>query len=159
MLPPIFDRRDEHLAWNQKALDLAPDNATLLLDRAMSLLRYQVDVPVARQLLVRARSHALSDALAPVAEAVEGMLLLEEGRPAEAREKLASGLAGLDRFRNASPLIGAVQDRFRVYLALSFAALGDRQTAEQQFRLAEPRLRALKREDLLARCEKTIGLA
>lgn len=150
-------QRDEHLAWNQKALDLAPDNATLLIDHAMSLLRFQVDLPGARQLLVRARSHALSDALSPAADAVEGVLLFEEGNPNQAQDKLSAGLAGLDRFRHLSPLIGAVQDRFRAYRALSLAALGELPAAEREFQLAEPRLRALKRFELLARWQEVMS--
>lgn len=153
----LADQRDETLKCGDKALELAPDNATLLVDKAMTLLRYQMEIPRARQLLVQARSHALSDVLSPAADAVEGMLLLEEGHPHEAREKLAAALAGLDRFRAATPLIGALQDRFRAYLALALAAIGERAEAERQFRLAEPRLRALRRTELLARCERAIG--
>lgn len=151
------DKRDEHLAWNEKALALAPQNATLLLDQALSLLRFQIDLPRARQLLVQARSHALSDLLAPAADAVEGVLLLEEGKPDQARDKLVAGIDGLNRFRHASPQVPAMQDRFRAYLALSLAALGDRSAAEHQLRLAEPRLRALNRGDLLARCQSAVG--
>jgi hypothetical protein len=150
------EMRDEQLALNEKALDLAPENATLLIDTAMALLRYQLDTPRARQLLEQARSHALSDVLVPSADAVEGMLLLEEGRPQQANSKLLAGLKGLDRFRNATPLMGAIRDRFRAYLALSFAAMGDRSAAERELRLVEPRLRALKREDLLTRCQRAL---
>ncbi len=153
----VAGQRDETLECGDKALELAPGNPTLLVDKALTLLRYQMDLPRVRQLLKDARSHALSDALSPAADAVEGMLLLEEGHPHQAREKLEAGLAGLDRFRAASPLVGAMQDRFRAYLALSLAAIGERVEAERQFRLAEPRLRALDRTELLARCQRAVG--
>ena len=153
----MANMRDEQLAWTEKALRLAPDNATLLVDTALTLLRYQLDIPRARQLFEQARSHALSDTLIPMADAVEGILLLEEGRPDGARGKLQAGIEGLERFRNASPLVGAMQDRFRAYLALALAAMGDRPAAERQFQLAEPRLRALKRNYLLERCQRAVG--
>jgi hypothetical protein len=153
------DMRDEELACTEKALRLARDNAALLLDSALTLLRYQLDIPGARQLFEQARSHALSDTLIPMADGVEGILLLEEGRPNGARDKLQSGIEGLDQFLNAAPQVGATQDRFRAYLALALAALGDRPAAEHQFQLAEPRLRALKRNYLLERCQRAIATA
>lgn len=143
----------------EKALAIAPDNATILIDVAMSLLQRQRDLPRARQLLEQARTHALSDVLAPVAEAAEGILLLEERKPDQARLKLEAGLASLNKFLAASPLMGALLDRFRAYLALALAALGDRTAAEREFRLAEPRLVALRRDELLARCRQAIAIA
>lgn len=153
----VAEHRDEALECGDKALEFAPNNATLFVKKALMLLHCQTDIPRARQLLREARSHALSDVLSPAADAVEGMLLLEEGHPHQAREMLEAGLTGLGRFRAAMPLVGAMQDRFRAYLALSLAAIGERAEAERQFRQAEPRLRALKRAELLARCERAIG--
>ncbi|HEV7226117.1 MAG TPA: hypothetical protein VGN42_25645 [Pirellulales bacterium] len=143
----------------EKASAIAPGNATILIDLAMSLLTRQRDLPRARQLLEQARAHALSDALAPAAAAVEGVLLLEEHKPDQARVKLEAGMAGLNKFRAASPLMGALLDRFRAYLALALAAVGDRAAAEREFRLAEPRLVALRRDELLARCRQAIAIA
>lgn len=149
---------DAAFASMEKALALAPDNATILIDLALSLLSYQRDIPRARQLLEQARAHALSDVLAPVAEAAVGILLLEEGKPDSARSKLEAGLEGLNKFRAASPLVGAMLDRFHAYLALALAALGDHAAAEREFRLAEPRLVALRRDELLARCRQALGI-
>lgn len=155
----VAGMRDEDLACTEKAIRLAPGNATLLLDAALTLLRYQLDIPRARQLLEQARSHALSDILVPTADVVEGILLLEEGRPDRALDKLRAGIEARDRFRNATALVGATQDRFRAYLALALAAMGDPPAAERQFQLAEPRLRALKRNDLLERCQTALAKA
>lgn len=149
---------DASFASLEKALALAPDNSTILLDLALSLLYHQRDLPRARQLLEQARSHVLSDVLAPVAEAAEGFLLFEESRPDQARGKLEAGLAGLNQFAAASPLVGAVLDRIRAHLALTLAALGDHAAAEREFRLAEPRLVALRRDELLARCRQALEI-
>ena len=142
----------------EQALAIAPDNATILIDLAMSLLQRQRDLPRARQLLERARAHALSDVLAPAADAAEGILLLEERKPDRAREKLEAGLAGLQKFSAASPLVGALLDRLRAYLALALAGQGEHAAADREFRLAEPRLVALRRDELLARCRQAIAI-
>ena len=98
----------------------------------------------------------LNDAVALVAPLVEGVLRFEEGHPRQARDKLEAGLAGLDRFRAASHFVAMMQDGFRAYLALSLAVVGDRAEAERQLRLAEPRLRALQRTELLDRCQRAV---
>ena len=147
---------DAAFASLEKALALAPDNATILLDLALSLLYHQRDIPRARQLLAQARSHVLSDVLAPVAEAAEGMLHLEEGSPDQARSRLESALAELNKFCAASPFVGALLDRIRAYLALALADLGEHAAAEREFRLAEPRLVALRNDELLARCRQAV---
>ena len=149
---------DAAIGLHEKALAIAPDNATIMIDLAMTLLARQRDLPRTRQLLEQARKHALSEVLAPAAEAAEGMLLFEEHKPDQAREKLEAALAGLQQFRAASPLMGALIDRYRAYLALALAALGEHAAAEREFRLAEPRLVALRRDELLARCRQAIAI-
>jgi hypothetical protein len=49
-------------------------------------------------------------------------------------------------------------DRIRAHLALTLAALGDHAAAEREFRLAEPRLVALRRDELLARCRQALEI-
>lgn len=154
----VARRKQEHLDSLEKALALAPENATMLLDVALALLRYQQDVGRAKRLIAQARSHALSDVLCPVADAADGMAALEDGKADQAQLKLESAIDGLNRFRNASPLIGVLQDSFRAYLALALASLGEQAAAERQFRLAEPRLRALQRDDLLDRCQRGLSV-
>jgi tetratricopeptide (TPR) repeat protein len=129
----------------EKAAEMAPDNPTVLLD-------------LARKLLQQARTHALSDVLAIFAELIEGMIELESGNPSQARYLFDKALAALAPFRNATPLIGAAIDRTYAYLALAYAALGDVDQAAQYYRRAEPRLRALKSNDLIDRCEAALQL-
>jgi tetratricopeptide (TPR) repeat protein len=143
---------------NEKAAELAPDNPTVLLDLAMALVRYRQDAVRARKLLQQARTHALSDVLVIFAEVIEGMIELESGNPSQARYLFDKSLAALAPFRNATPLIGAAIDRTYGYLCLAYAAMGDRDQALQYYRRAEPRMRALRSDDLIDRCEAALQL-
>ena len=145
------------LASLDRALTLAPENPTVLLDVALGLTRFQQDLPRARLLLERAKTHALSDMMVPFAKAAEGMIALEEGDPRKAKPELVDALKSILAFRNATPLVGSWVDRIHTYLALTDAALGDTTGAERHFRIAEPRLRALRSDDLLERCQAAIG--
>jgi tetratricopeptide (TPR) repeat protein len=145
------------LAALERAVELSPENSTLLIDLAQYTLQYREDVRAARHLLDRARSHALSDILEPAALAIEGQIALAEKRPLEARELLRTALTSLWRFRYASPLVHSLLDRIRAYLSVACAECGEMDEAKKQFRKAEPRLRALKRDDLIERCRLAIG--
>jgi hypothetical protein len=48
--------------------------------------------------------------------------------------------------------------KIHAYLALAHAARLDRETAVRYFRLAEPRMKALRQVELLSRCQKALGL-
>jgi tetratricopeptide (TPR) repeat protein len=159
-LPEVYraaGQADQCLTAAETAAELAPENPTILLDLAANLLRYRRDTRRARDLLKRARGHALSDMVQLFVKRAEGVLALEEGRADEAARRLEEVQEGFRGFRHASPLIGVVVDSNHAYLALANAALGLTDAAERHFRLAEPRLRALKAEDLLERCRQALG--
>ncbi len=148
---------DRVIECGEKAVENAPNNATVLIDLAMSLLRYRRDVVRARPLLERAREHALSDVIRPFLIAAEGVLAFEERRPDRARLLLEKALQEAERFRNASPLVGSAIDRIHAYLALVYAALGDHTAGVAHFKSAEPRMRACETNDMLERCEAVLG--
>jgi tetratricopeptide (TPR) repeat protein len=141
---------------HEKAAELAPDNPTVLLDLAMALVRYQRESERPRKLVQQARTHALSDVLAIFADMIEGMIEVEAGNPAQARDLLEKSLSALAPFQSASPLIGAGIDRIHAYLALAHAGLGDHRRAAEHYRRAKPRLKALKSTDLIDRCEAAL---
>jgi hypothetical protein len=87
----------------------------------------------------------------------EGLIRLEEGNAREARELLEDAFRRADRFRHASPLMGAMLDKMHAAIALACAAEGDIEAARRHFQLARPRLEALRLDDVLQRCEKAIG--
>jgi tetratricopeptide (TPR) repeat protein len=150
-------RHDEAAAEVEQALRLAPDNATVLMEAAKSEVWHRRNPRRARELLDRARQHALSDVLQPFAAYVEGLIYLEEGRPHEAQSFLGQAYQGASAFRHASPLVGAALDQMHAALALAAAGTGDLPAARRHFRLARPRLEALKQDQVIARCEQALG--
>jgi tetratricopeptide (TPR) repeat protein len=151
-------RYQDSKAAMEKALGLAPDNATLLLDLADTEVWRWRNPRRARELLARARAHALSDMLQPFAMKTEGLIRLEEGHPREAREFLERALCKVAAFRHASALMGAMIDKMHAVLALACAAEGDLESARRHYLVARPRLLALKLDDVRARCEAALGL-
>ncbi len=151
-------RYEESHSAMDKALELAPENATVLIDTGLTEVRWRHNPKRARELLERARKHALSDMVKVFATDLEGLIALEEKRYRDAEPLLKEAFAGHYAKRFASPLSGASIDRAHAYLALVAAGLGDIDAAEKHFRQAKPRLVALGLDELIDRCEKAIGL-
>ena len=159
-LPEVYaaaGRRAEGLPMLERAAELAPDNPIVLIDLARAVLRFTGDTRRASGLLEEAKTHAISDLLAPFVTMTEGLIALKEGRAPEAVERLEAAGRAVHAFRHSSPLMGTVIDMNRAYLAIAYAKAGDMPTALRNFRLAEPRLRALKIDDILADCERALG--
>jgi HAMP domain-containing protein len=150
-------KTDEAIQAAEKAVELAPDNATVLLNLALDYLAHRRNVSRARQLIEQVRSHALSDLLVPMFQIAEGLLALEDGHFQKAKLHLDAAATGLAPFQNASPLIGAFQDNIHAYQAIVAVAIGDAVGAQRHFRAAEPRLRALRSVELLGRCQQALA--
>ena len=151
-------RHEEANALMDKALELAPDNATILIDAGMMEVRRRHNPKRARELLARARTHALSDTVKLFGIYLEGLIALEEKRYRDAEPLLNEAFAGLYAMRFASPLMGSMIDQAHGWLALVAAGLGDTDAAEKHYRQAKPRLVALRLDEQIERCEKAIGL-
>lgn len=141
----------------EKAVENAPNNVTVLIDLAMSLLRYRRDAANAKPLLERARTHEISDVILPFLLMCEGAVALEEKKPNQARKLIEEALKAVEKYRHASPLMGAGIDRMHTYMALACGACGDSLAAVKHYRIAEPRLRAFDSTDLIERCQAVIG--
>jgi tetratricopeptide (TPR) repeat protein len=155
----LYFRAKEHdqgIACEENASQLAPDNPTVIISLALSLLQYRRDAKRARCLLQEARTHTLSDLLVPVVEMAEGIAALEEGQPAEAQRLLEGSLPKFQPFLRSNPLISTWLAMIHAYLALAATALADHASARRHFGLAEPRLHALRSDDLLSRCQRAI---
>jgi len=150
------NRKEDRIAAMEKAAEAGPDNPTVLVDLALVLLRFRRDTVRARQLLDRAKAHALSDIVVSFVAMVEGILALEEGHAQQAVQYLDEAFAGQSQLH--SPAVGPVLDILHAYLALAHAALGDEPAAIEHFRQAKPRLTVLKVAELLERCEKAVHL-
>jgi tetratricopeptide (TPR) repeat protein len=148
---------DRSIECGEKAVESAPDNPTVLIDLAMSRLRYKRDFNAARPLLERARTHEISDVVRPFLLMAEGVLALEEGRKEKAREFLDESARLAEPLRHSTALMGGAIDRIHTYLTLACAATGDHAAAEMHYRIAEPRLRAFHNDDLIQRCEAALG--
>lgn len=153
----VAGRPEAVLAAAEQAFQLAPDEPAILIDLAIALLRYRRDTQRARNLLQRARAHAMSDVEAPFLSLAEGMLALADERPRHAFQHLQSARNGFAALRRMNPLVRATLDRTDAYLALAYTALGDPDAAIRAFRRAAPRLEATNDLDLLRRCRNAIG--
>jgi Flp pilus assembly protein TadD len=63
----VAKRREEVIQLSRRAVELAPENATVLVDHGINTIVYRHDPVTARNLLAKARSHALSDTVQPFA--------------------------------------------------------------------------------------------
>ncbi|HEX7447737.1 MAG TPA: hypothetical protein VF306_09345 [Pirellulales bacterium] len=142
----------------EQALELAPHDPAVLVGLANALLDIRGDAHRASELVNRARQQPLSDVAEPLTAMAEGMIAIEDGNSRLAIAKLEPALRCQRRFAKGHPTSAAAADMIEGKLALAKAMAGDLEAARDHFRRAEPRLRALKSERLLARCQQAIGI-
>ena len=150
----VYENAGQHeraLACCEMALEDAPENPTVQLEVALALLKNQVETTRARHLIDRAEQQHLNDLIQMTLPLLKGILALNEGRSLQAEPLFHEALKRLQRIAAACPLVGVIQDDARAYLAITYAQLGDREKAEELFRIAEPRLKALKMTHVLDR--------
>jgi hypothetical protein len=147
----------EALKCREKALRLAPDNPTILIDVATSIVRLNRDVRRASNLLDRAKRYSLSDLAGPFLQTAEAIVTLESGDAEGASRELEATLRQCIRLVGGNPVGRVAIDRIHVYLAIAYAHSGNSKLARTHFRQAEPRMRALGWDDLLQRCEHALG--
>ena len=153
------NQRDMALAAQEKALDYAPDDPTVLIDLAGAVLDERRDVARAKELLAHAMKQPMSDMAAQFAQGVEGAIALEEGNARLAVEKFEKAYREKRALARSNGQAGAAADILAARLALALAAVGDLDAARMHFRRAEPRLRAIQLDKLLARCQQALGIA
>jgi tetratricopeptide (TPR) repeat protein len=159
MLAQVYEfafRRDDAIAQLEQAVELAPDNATMLLSLARHIIWHRRDARRARELLTRARLHTLSVMTIPFADLLEGLILLEEGRPGDALPVLEAAHKVLDAHRHM-PLGYLLVEHAMLARALTYAALGETEPARKLYGKVRPRLVAL-RSKVVDRCDRSIGL-
>jgi hypothetical protein len=151
-----FARLHDHvIAQLEQAVEFAPDNATMLLSLAQHVIQYKRDALWARELLSQAREHALSDMTAPYADQLEGLILLEEGRPRDALSILEA-THKVFHARRHMPLGYLPVEQAMLGCALAHAALGESAEAMALYAKVRPRLVAL-RSHVVDRCDRAIG--
>ncbi|WP_165234993.1 tetratricopeptide repeat protein [Aquisphaera insulae] len=152
----IINRHDDAIALFEQALELAPDNAVIMLGLANRLILHRRDHRRARQLVAEARTHALSDETAPMADLLDGLILLEEGAPRDALPVVEAAYRVYRRRRHR--FLGYVSlGQAAVSLARVHSALGDRDLAVKLYAKVRPRMVAVG-SSLVARYDREIGL-
>jgi tetratricopeptide (TPR) repeat protein len=159
MLAQVYEfarRRDEAIAQLEQAVELAPENATMRLGLARQIIWQKRDARRARELLAQARAHALSDMTSPFADLLDGLILLEEGRPRDALLVLET-THKVFRARRHMPLGYLPVEQAMLGRALAHAALGESDAALTLYSEVRPRLVAL-RSEMVDRWDTAIGL-
>lgn len=139
----------------EKAHELRPDDVGLLLDMAMNLVLRKKDPADARKRLQEAETHPIPENIRWAADQVRGLIALEEGRDAEARENLENAL------KHLAPLkirLCRFSERFcKAFLTIACARLGDGAAARRYFEAAETYLEARGEDGILARCREALA--
>ncbi|HVW39485.1 MAG TPA: hypothetical protein VHB99_19340, partial [Pirellulales bacterium] len=152
------NQRDMALAAQEKALECAPDDPIVRIDLAVAVLDEHRDVVRAKELLAHARKQPMSDLAAQFAQGAEGAIALEEGNVRLAIERLEAALRAKRALARSNGQSAAAADILAARLAVALAANGDLEAAQAHFRQAEPRLRAIQHDKLLARCQQALGI-
>lgn len=147
---------DGVIAGMERALELAPNNPSILLDLATCSVRYRKDTRRAKELLARAEAHAIADNIQFVVSALRGLIALETGDAFAAKEHLVQARRDLDVIR-AAPITEAFDAMLHTYLTIACAECGELAEARRHYRIAEPILLAQQNAELIARCERALG--
>jgi len=147
---------DQALEFHRLAYELNPTDPTVQLDMAMALLRHEVDLPRAQQLIHEVKQQHLSELLTTILPHAEGIAALNAGDHAAARKHFLAAEERLKTYEAAQPTIGSVLDSNRAYVAIALAGLGEISAAREQFERARPRLAALGSARLLSRVEHAL---
>jgi hypothetical protein len=142
----------------ERAAELGPTQVTVLLGLALSLIGIRRDPRRARQVLDEALKYPIPDITVYCVDWCRGLIALDEHRPYDAVEFLNRALAKALEYRNATHLHGMSADRLRAGLAIAYAATGEYETALRHYRIAEPRVIALRYDHLRDRFEEAMGL-
>jgi tetratricopeptide (TPR) repeat protein len=129
----------------------APDNPTLMLALAMSLVLFKRDTAQAKELLAEAKKHAIADILQYQITIIKGMIALEGGNAKEAKQDLERARREAAPIRHNEMFV-RVDGLISAYLCLADSQLADYVAARQHYQRGEPILRALHFYDLISRC-------
>ncbi|MDF1743762.1 MAG: hypothetical protein P1V19_08700 [Gimesia sp.] len=145
--------QEQALDYRSKAHSDAPDNSTVLLGYANTLLKQNKDPRLAQRLIQEAEQQPLSDMLEMILPFIKGLLELNRGEPRLAFHLFIEGQNRIQPLLKSQSVARFYSDIGRAYAAIALAELGEKEQAAIQFELALPRLQALDSKLLIERYE------
>ena len=152
----ILKEKDQVIECLRLAYEDAPENPTVQLDYAYSLLKYQENLPLAQQLITEAEQQHLSELLQHLLPYFKGVLALNLDQLREAEAYFRDCDSRLKPLAPSEPMLQLFADLNRAYLAITLASLGESEQAHQLYRKVEPRLIALDSTLLIDRYQQSI---
>lgn len=150
------DQMEQCLTLRKQAYEAQPENSVLKLGYANTLLKLNLDSPLAHQLIEEAEAQPLSDLLQLFVPITKGHLELNLGHYQRAFFQCLEGEKGLKPFITTQPFARVYADVARAYAAIALAELGEMEEAETLFQSALPRLEALKSTRTIDRYREAI---
>jgi tetratricopeptide (TPR) repeat protein len=142
----------------RQALEEATDKTIVLIDTAAFLVERYNRPAEAREFLAQAEKCQLSELAIQFLPGVRGKIAYREKDYATADKLLRQGLAGYENQPRKKAYIfeGSILTA-KAYLAVCNAALGNKEAARKFFRDAEPFMKAVEMDELLAHYESVMG--
>ncbi|MBM4074480.1 MAG: hypothetical protein FJ267_02400 [Planctomycetes bacterium] len=141
----------------EKAYEESPENSTIAIDLATSLVRFKKDIVRAKSLLSKIDRDGLSEVPAAGEQVVLGLIAIEEKKPQKAISYLNDVRQTFERYAVANAMSAWFVDTIHAYLCLAHALNNDFEAARSHFAKAEPRLKVFTLKDILLRCQRALG--
>lgn len=139
-----------------EALRLSDHGTNETIDYATTLAWRLRDADAAEQLLDSVAGKELSALAQSFVDYARGLIALERGQFAAARESLQRAWAVQANLYD-NPLMAGLADYITAHLAIVTAQLGDKPTARKMLRASLPRLTAFKDIELARRCAAAVA--
>ena len=149
---------DQAVELRARSVESMPDNMSLKVDLAMGYVQRKRDPARAKAILETVDPELVVEFGRPWLQLIRGLIALEEGDLAGARELFKGALAGFEPYSGA-PLVLGVQLLTKSYLCLALAldAVSDRAQARELYKEVGTFLEAVREVELLGRIRTALG--
>lgn len=149
---------DQALELRARSVESMPDNMSLKVDLAMGYVQRKRDPARAKAVLETVDPDLVVEFARPWLELIRGLIALEEGDVAGARELFKGALAGFEPYLGA-PLVLSIQLLTKSYLCLALAldAASNREQVRELYKEVATFLQAAREEELLGRLRVALG--
>lgn len=151
------EQMEQCLALRKEAYEAEPENSVLKLGYANTLLKLNLDPPLADQLIAEVETEPLSDLLQVLLPISKGQLELNLGYYQNAFFQFMEAENGLKPYVSTQPFARLYADVARAYAAIALAEQGELEQAELLFQSARPRLEALKSRRTIDRYHQALS--